>query len=108
MRAIQFSETGGPEVLKLVDIDTPKPGPGQVLLRHEAIGLNFIETYQRTGLYPGKLPAPPGGEAAGVVEAVGDGVTRFKVGDRVGTASAAGAYAEASLVHENGAVAIPE
>jgi NADPH2:quinone reductase len=108
MRAIQFSETGGPEVLKLVDIDTPNPGPGQILLRHEAIGINFIETYQRTGLYPVKLPATPGGEAAGVVEAVGDGVTRFKVGDRVGTASAAGAYAEASLVHENRAVAIPE
>ncbi len=108
MKAIRFETTGGPEVLQLAEIDTPKPGPGQILLRHEAIGINFIETYQRTGLYPVKLPAIPGGEAAGVVEAVGEGVTRFKVGDRAGTASAGGAYAEASLVAESRAVAIPE
>jgi NADPH2:quinone reductase len=108
MKAIRFHTTGGPEVLQLEDIDTPKPGPGQILLRHEAIGINFIETYQRSGLYPVKLPAIPGGEAAGVVEAVGEGVTRFKVGDRAASASAGGAYAEASLVQENRAVAIPE
>jgi NADPH2:quinone reductase len=108
MKAIRFHTTGGPEVLQLEDIDTPTPGPGQILLRHEAIGINFIETYQRTGLYPVKLPAIPGGEAAGVVEAVGDGVTRFKVGDRAASASAGGAYAEKSLVHETRAVAIPE
>ena len=108
MRAIRFSQTGGPEVLEFVEVDRPEPKPGQILLRHEAIGINFIETYQRTGLYPVKLPAIPGGEAAGVVEAVGEGVTRFKVGDRAATHGAAGAYAEASLVHENRAVAIPE
>ncbi|HEX7948165.1 MAG TPA: quinone oxidoreductase [Phenylobacterium sp.] len=108
MKAIRFHATGGPEVLQFEDVDTPKPGPGQILLRHEAIGINFIETYQRTGLYPVKLPAIPGGEAAGVVEAVGEGVTRFKAGDRVASASAGGAYAEASLVHETRAVAIPE
>jgi len=108
MKAIRFHATGGPEVLQFEDVDTPKPGPGQILLRHEAIGINFIETYQRSGLYPVKLPAIPGGEAAGVVEAVGEGVTRFKVGDRAASASAGGAYAEASLVQENRAVAIPE
>lgn len=108
MRAIRFETTGGPEVLKLVEIDTPAPGPGQVLLRHEAIGVNFIETYQRTGLYPVKLPAIPGGEAAGVVEAIGEGVTRFKVGDRIATIGAGGAYAEASVVRADRAVAIPE
>ncbi|WP_293907549.1 quinone oxidoreductase [Phenylobacterium sp.] len=107
MRAIQFETTGGPEVLQLVELETPVPGPGQILLRHQAIGINFIECYQRTGLYPMKLPAIPGGEAAGVVEAVGEGVTRFKVGDRAATTSAGGAYAEASLVRADRAVAIP-
>ena len=83
MRAIRFDQTGGPEVLELVEVETPTPAPGQVLVRHQAIGLNFIDTYQRSGLYPMKLPVGPGLEAAGVVEAVGEGVTRFKVGDRV-------------------------
>ena len=108
MRAIRFEKTGGPEVLALVEIDTPTAGPGQILLRHQAIGINFIETYQRSGLYPVKLPAIPGGEAAGVVEAVGEGVSRFKVGDRVATTNAGGAYAEASLVRADRAVAIPD
>ena len=108
MRAIRFVRTGGPEVLELVEIDTPTPGAGQILIRHEAIGINFIETYQRTGLYPVKLPAIPGGEVAGLVEAVGEGVTRFNVGDRVATTNAGGAYAEASLVRADRAVAIPE
>lgn len=108
MRAIRFEATGGPDVLQEVEIETPTPGPGQILIRHQAIGINFIETYQRTGLYPVKLPAIPGGEAAGVVEAVGDGVTRFKVGDRVATTNAGGAYAEASLVRADRAIAIPD
>jgi NADPH2:quinone reductase len=108
MRAIRFETTGGPDVLQAVEIETPTPGPGQILVRHQAIGINFIETYQRTGLYPVKLPAIPGGEAAGVVEALGEGVTRFKVGDRVGTTNAGGAYAEASLVRADRAVAIPD
>ena len=108
MRAIRFETTGGPDVLQLVEIPTPTPGPGQIRLRHEAIGLNFIETYQRSGLYPVKLPAIPGGEAAGVVEAVGEGVTRFQVGDRAATHAAGGAYAEASLVHAERAVKIPD
>ena len=108
MRAIRFAKTGGPEVLESVEIETPTPGPGQILIRHQAIGINFIETYQRTGLYPVKLPAIPGGEAAGVVEALGEGVTRFKLGDRVATTNAGGAYAEASLVRADRAVAIPD
>ena len=108
MRAIRFETTGGPDVLRVVEIDMPTAGPGQILMRHQAIGINFIETYQRTGLYPVKLPAIPGGEAAGVVEAVGEGVRRFKVGDRVATTNAGGAYAEASLVREDRAVKIPD
>jgi NADPH2:quinone reductase len=108
MRAIRFSQTGGPEVLELVEVDRPEPRPGQILLRHEAIGINFIDTYQRSGLYPVKLPSPLGGEAAGTVEAVGEGVTRFKVGDRAGSAGVAGGYADFSVVSAERAVAIPD
>ena len=110
MRAILFETTGGPNVLELVEIDRPEPKPGQVLIRHAAIGVNFIETYQRSGLYPMKLPSGLGGEAAGVVEAVGDGVTRFKVGDRVATAGSGspGAYADYSISHAERAVALPD
>jgi NADPH2:quinone reductase len=107
MRAIRFEQTGGPEVLQLVEVETPTPGPGQILLRHEAVGVNFIETYLRSGLYPMKLPAGLGGEAAGVVEAVGDGVTRFKVGDRAASAGTSGAYADYSTVNAGRAVHIP-
>jgi NADPH2:quinone reductase len=107
MRAIRFSQTGGPEVLELVELDKPEPGPGQILLRHEAIGINFIDTYLRSGLYPTKLPSVPGGEAAGVVEAVGEGVTRFKVGDRAASAGVGGGYADHSVVAAERAVAIP-
>jgi NADPH2:quinone reductase len=107
MHAIRFSQTGGPEVLELVEIDRPEPKPGQVLIRHEAIGINFIETYFRSGLYPMKLPAGLGGEAAGVVEAIGDGVTRFKAGDRVATAATNGAYADYSVASAERTVALP-
>lgn len=99
MRAIQFEQTGGPEVLQLVEVETPTPGPGQVLIRNQAIGVNFIETYQRGGLYPVKLPSGLGGEGAGVVEAVGDGVSRFKVGDLGAYAGGVmGSYAEYVVV----------
>jgi NADPH2:quinone reductase len=109
MRAIRLEKTGGPEVLELVEVETPAPGPGQILIHHQAIGLNFIETYQRSGLYPLTLPSGLGGEAAGVVEAVGAGVTRFKAGDRVATnAATTGSYAEYSLAGAERAVAIPE
>jgi len=107
MRAIRFSQTGGPDVLELVEVEKPEPKPGQVLLRHEAIGINFIDTYLRSGLYPAKLPSIPGGEAAGVVEAVGEGVTRFKVGDRAASAGVGGGYADYSVVSAERAVAIP-
>jgi NADPH2:quinone reductase len=107
MHAIRFSQTGGPEVLELVEIDRPEPKPGQVMIRHEAIGINFIETYFRSGLYPMKLPAGLGGEAAGVVEAIGDGVTRFKAGDRVATAATNGAYADYSVASAERTVALP-
>ncbi len=108
MRAIRFEQTGGPEVLQLVEVEEPQPKPGQVLIRHEAIGINFIETYLRSGLYPMKLPSGLGGEAAGVVEAIGEGVTRFKVGDRVAAAGTTFSYAEQSVVSAERAVAVPD
>lgn len=108
MRAVRFEKTGGPEVLELVDVDTPEPKPGQVRVRHEAIGVNFIDTYHRTGLYPVKLPCTPGGEAAGVVEALGEGVTSLKIGDRVAYSGGFGAYAEANVVAADRAVRIPD
>lgn len=108
MRAIRFETTGGPEVLQSVEVDTPEPRPGQVRVRHEAIGINFIDTYHRTGLYPVKLPCTPGGEAAGVVEALGEGVTSLKIGDRVAYCGGFGAYAEANVVAADRAVKLPE
>jgi NADPH2:quinone reductase len=108
MRAVRAERAGGPEVLELVEIETPAPGPGQVLVRHEAIGLNFIDTYQRSGLYPMRFPAVLGQEAAGVVEAVGEGVTRFKIGDRMAYNGAGGAYAERQVVQAARAVALPD
>ncbi|HEX4711397.1 quinone oxidoreductase [Phenylobacterium sp.] len=107
MRAIRLSKNGGPEVLELVEVETPQPGPGQIRLRHEAVGINFIDTYHRSGLYPIKLPSGLGSEAAGVVEAVGDGVTRFKVGDLAAYAGAPGAYADANVVAAERAVKVP-
>jgi len=86
-QAIQISEYGGPDVLRLVDVTVGEPGPGQVRVRHHACGINFIDVYQRTGLYQSPLPLIPGGEGAGVVEAVGEGVTHLGVGDRVAYAS---------------------
>src|SRR4051794_39240467 len=83
MHAIRVEKTGGPEVLHYVEVETPRPGPGQVLVHIEAIGVNFIDVYHRTGMYPLPLPLTPGSEAAGVVEETGAGVTEFKKGDRV-------------------------
>ena len=84
MKAIVFDEFGGPEVLKLEERPTPTPGPGQALVKVAAAGVNFIDIYQRLGWYQVSLPAIPGGEGAGVVEVVGDGVTEARPGDRVG------------------------
>ena len=98
MLAIQAARAGGPEVLEAVDAPRPVAGPGQVLVRHEAIGLNFIDTYQRSGLYPMRFPVVLGQEAAGVVEAVGEGVANFRPGDRVVYSGQGGAYAEYQAV----------
>jgi len=107
--AIRISQTGGPEVLKLETFDPGPPKAGEVRVRHRAIGVNFIDIYHRTGLYKLPLPNGLGLEAAGEVEAVGPGVSRFKAGDRVVYASGPiGAYAEASNVPAERAVAIPE
>ena len=83
MKAIRFHQTGGPEVLRLEALPIPEPGPGQARVRHTAIGVNFIDTYHRTGLYKLPLPSGLGVEAAGVVEAVGQGVAHVAAGDRV-------------------------
>ncbi len=108
MRAILVERLGGPEVLAPAEVPIRPPGPGEILIRHEAVGLNFIDVYQRTGLYPAPLPAVPGREAAGTVEAVGEGVSRFRVGDRAGYASEAGAYAECNTVRADRAVRLPD
>ncbi len=94
-----FDSTGGPEVIAWRDIELPPPGPGQVLLRHEAVGLNYLDTYFRSGLYPTALPATLGNEAAGVVEAIGDGVEGLDIGDRVATfGPSRAAYGTAQIV----------
>ena len=108
MLAIQAVRTGGPEVLEAVDLPVPSPGLGQILVRHQAVGLNFIDTYHRSGLYPMKMPAVLGLEAAGVVEALGEDVTRFKAGDRVAYNGTLGAYAEAAIVPADRAVKVPD
>jgi NADPH2:quinone reductase len=96
MHAIEVAEIGGPEVLSYVERPQPSPGPGEVLIKAEAIGVNFIETYFRSGMYPRDLPFVLGTEVAGTVAAVGDGVTGLSDGDRVVTAAASGSYAEFS------------
>ena len=94
MKAVRFSEFGGPEVLRYEDIPVPEPGPGEVRVRLAASGVNFIDVYQRTGLYPGDLPRTLGNEGAGEVEALGEGVEEFSEGDFVAFAGVPGAYAE--------------
>lgn len=108
MRAIRVEEFGGPEVLVGQDVRAPEPGPGQLRLAVEAVGVNFIDTYRRTGRYPVNLPSTPGTEAAGVVDAVGPGVTEFGIGDRVATAGGRGAYAGQVLVPVAEAVPVPD
>ena len=104
-----IEEVGGPEVFRLVDLDVGEPGPGEVRIAHRAIGLNFIDVYQRTGLYPLELPHALGMEAAGVIEAVGDGVMNLKVGDRAAYASMPpGAYAQARVMPAAQVVPLPD
>ncbi len=108
-KAIRFHETGGPEVLKWESVDVGDPGPGEVRVRHEAVGLNFADTYFRTGLYPAPLPAGMGVEAAGVVEAVGPGVEGFAAGDRVTyTGSPLGAYSTERVLPVEHLIALPD
>ena len=98
MKAVRFSEFGGPEVLSYEDVPVPEPGPGEVRVKLAASGVNFIDVYQRTGLYPGGLPRTLGNEGAGEVEAVGEGVEEFAEGDFVAFAGVPGAYAEYIVV----------
>jgi len=109
MKAVRIAANGGPDVITLADVETREPGAGEVRVKHHAIGVNFIDTYQRSGLYKIALPSPLGLEAAGVVEAIGEGVTRFKAGDRIAYASGPlGAYAEANVVKEAQAVKLTD
>jgi NADPH2:quinone reductase len=106
--AVRFHRSGGPEVLELETVKLPEPGPGEVLVQHGAIGINFIDTYQRSGLYPLPLPSGLGQEAAGVVQAIGDDVKGFAVGDRVVCGwGPPGAYAEARVVRADRLLALP-
>ncbi|SPF77699.1 quinone oxidoreductase family protein [Pseudoprimorskyibacter insulae] len=108
-KTVIIEEHGGPEVLKLVDLAVGDPGPGEIRIRHKACGLNFIDTYQRTGLYPMTLPSPLGREAAGIVEAVGEGVTHLKAGDRAAYASGtSGAYTEERVMPADTVVRLPD
>src|SRR4029453_9551737 len=107
--AIRFYQTGGPEVLQYEEVTVGEPGPGEARVRHTAIGVNFIDTYHRGGLYPLPLPSGVGSEAAGVVEAVGAEVTWVKPGDRVGYAGGPpGSYSEARIVPADRLVKVPE
>jgi len=108
MKAIQIYETGGPEVLRLADLPIPQPGPGQVLIRVEATGVNFIEIYFRKGVYKASLPLTLGSEAAGTVEELGPGVNGFKAGDSVASVSVMGSYAEYALVPAAQLVKVPD
>jgi NADPH2:quinone reductase len=108
-KAIRIHEHGGPEVLKYEDVDLGDVGPGEVRLRHNAIGLNFIDVYQRTGLYPlGDLPKTLGMEAAGVIEEVGSDVEDFKAGDRVAYAMGLGSYSEERIWSTDRLVKLPD
>jgi len=108
-RMARIEAIGGPEVIQWVDVELPPPGPGEVRMRNTAVGLNFIDTYHRSGLYPVPLPSGLGGEAAGLVEAVGEGVTGFAVGDRVATfGPGLGAYSTARNVPAANLFVLPE
>lgn len=108
MFAIRVSTVGGPDVLTPTDLPTPSPGPGEILIRHGACGLNYIDIYQRSGLYPVTLPATLGLEGAGTVAAVGRGVDRFKEGDRAAYCSTQGGYAQYNVVKADRAVRVPD
>ncbi len=108
-KAIRIEKNGGPEVLQLVDVQVGDPGPGEIRIRHKAVGLNFIDVYQRDGLYPLPMPLQLGMEASGVVEAVGEGVSHLKVGDRAAYASQPpGSYCEARVMPAKTVCKLPD
>ncbi len=108
MHAIEVAQTGGPEVLNYVEKDAPSPGPGEVLIKAEAIGVNFIDTYFRSGQYPRELPFVSGSEVCGTVAAVGEDVAALTIGDRVVTANAVGAYADFSVAPADYVAYVPD
>jgi NADPH2:quinone reductase len=108
MKAIRVNQFGGPEVLHLEEIETPTPGPGEARVRLRAAGVNFVDVYQRRGNYPVPLPCTPGREGAGVVDAVGPGVSEVRVGDRVAYSGIPGSYAEASVVPADRVLPLPD
>ena len=109
VKKAQFEQTGGPEVIHWSEVELPPPGPGEVRMRNTAVGLNYIDTYHRSGLYPVALPSGLGVEAAGIVEALGDGVEGLQVGDRVATfGPALGAYATARNIFASALFALPD
>jgi NADPH:quinone reductase len=107
-KAVRYQKQGGPEVLQLEEVPVGEPGPGQARVRHVAIGVNFVDTYQRSGLYPMQLPQVAGNEGAGVVEAVGSGVTDLKAGDRVTYTGLVGSYCESRIVPADRLVKLPK
>src|SRR5687767_5095249 len=107
-KAVRYHKQGGPEVMVYEDVQVGEPGPGQARIRHTAIGVNFVDTYQRSGLYPMNLPMVAGNEGAGVVEAVGSGVSDVKAGDRVTYTGLAGSYCEQRVVPADRLVKLPE
>jgi NADPH2:quinone reductase len=107
-KAVRFHKQGGPEVLQYDEVQVGEPGPGQARIRHTAIGVNFLDIYQRSGLYPMQLPMVGGNEAAGVVEAVGPGVTDLKPGERVAYTGLPGAYADVRIVPADRMVKLPQ
>src|SRR3982751_2673234 len=106
--AIRLHKTGGPDVLRWEEVEVGEPGPGQVRIRQEAAGLNFIDVYHRNGLYKQQLPFTPGVEGAGVVDAVGPEVTNVKEGDRVAYAGPIGGYSEERLIDADRVVKLPD
>ncbi len=107
-KAIRIHQTGGPEVMRLEEVEVGEPGPGQARVRHGAIGVNFVDTYHRTGLYPLPLPTGLGVEGAGLVEAVGPGVALVRPGDRVAYMATPGSYAEARILPADRLVKLPD
>lgn len=108
MRAVVAKQPGEPDVLESVELDTPRPGPGELLVKVAATGLNFIETYQRSGTYKVQYPFVPGAEASGTVEAIGEGVVDFAVGDRVATGEGSRTYAEYTVIPAAKAIPVPD